>query len=231
MYKIGEFSKLTGVPVKTLRYYDEIGLFKPSHIEDSNYRYYEEYQIDEIKYILSLKKLNLSLQEIKEYIEKHNMKIIEEKEQKSIENSKEISEYILTNSKYAIELSDYDTFIDINGLAALELPYGKAMKENQARSYLIYKNGQYHTNIIFNIVNHKLDCGPSALETDEELKMIINQLASDGFNEVVMEINDSVYRDILDRISRVLNIVKVEEVEELKKYGTRNLYIQGVKDE
>ena len=40
-YKISEFSKLVNVPVKTLRYYDEIGLFKPEEVDIfSNYRYY-----------------------------------------------------------------------------------------------------------------------------------------------------------------------------------------------
>ena len=39
-YKISEFSKLVNVPVKTLRYYDEIGLFKPEEVDIfSNYRY------------------------------------------------------------------------------------------------------------------------------------------------------------------------------------------------
>lgn len=34
MYKIGDFSRKVSVPVKTLRYYDEINLFKPSYIDD-----------------------------------------------------------------------------------------------------------------------------------------------------------------------------------------------------
>ena len=41
MYKIGEFSALTGLSVKTLRYYDEINLLKPSNVDNyTNYRYY-----------------------------------------------------------------------------------------------------------------------------------------------------------------------------------------------
>ena len=49
-YKIGVFSKITGIPVKTLRYYDEIDLFKPSEIDlFSGYRYYKEEQIESLK--------------------------------------------------------------------------------------------------------------------------------------------------------------------------------------
>ena len=54
-YKIGEFSKITGIPVKTLRYYDEIDLFKPSEIDlYSGYRYYKKEQIETLKIILEL---------------------------------------------------------------------------------------------------------------------------------------------------------------------------------
>ena len=43
MYRIGEFSTLTGASVKTLRYYDEINLLKPSNADKfTNYRYYTE---------------------------------------------------------------------------------------------------------------------------------------------------------------------------------------------
>ena len=46
LYKIGEFSKLTNVPIKPLRYYDEINLFKPQEIDlFSGYRYYSKEQI------------------------------------------------------------------------------------------------------------------------------------------------------------------------------------------
>ena len=69
MYKIGDFSKKTNVPIKTLRYYDEINLFKPSYQDYfTGYRYYENNQIDEIKNIVKLKEINLTLEEIKEYL-------------------------------------------------------------------------------------------------------------------------------------------------------------------
>ena len=40
MLTIGEFSKLSKATIKTLRYYDEIGLFKPSHVEEKGWRFY-----------------------------------------------------------------------------------------------------------------------------------------------------------------------------------------------
>ena len=67
-YKIGEFSKITGIPVKTLRYYDEIDLFKPSEIDlYSGYRYYKKEQIETLKIILELKEAGFLLEEIKSH--------------------------------------------------------------------------------------------------------------------------------------------------------------------
>ncbi|MBQ9024220.1 MAG: MerR family transcriptional regulator [Bacilli bacterium] len=68
LYKIGDFSKKCGVSVKTLRYYDEINLFKPVDIDlFTGYRYYSENQLDDIKVILMLKDASFSLEEIKKY--------------------------------------------------------------------------------------------------------------------------------------------------------------------
>ena len=68
LYKIGDFSKKVDVSVKTLRYYDEINLFKPVDIDlYTGYRYYSDEQIDDINVILKLKEASFSLEEIKEY--------------------------------------------------------------------------------------------------------------------------------------------------------------------
>lgn len=66
-YKISEFSKLVNVPVKTLRYYDEIGLFKPEEVDIfSDYRYYLDTQVKDILLIKELKEAGFLLSEIKQ---------------------------------------------------------------------------------------------------------------------------------------------------------------------
>ena len=55
MLSIGEFSKICKVSTKTLRYYDEIGLIKPSKINQENgYRYYS---IEQLETMLLIKRL------------------------------------------------------------------------------------------------------------------------------------------------------------------------------
>jgi len=65
MYKIGELSKLCGLPVKTLRYYDSIGLLIPDQVDRfTGYRYYSASKLAECNRIVALKELGFSLEEI-----------------------------------------------------------------------------------------------------------------------------------------------------------------------
>ena len=65
MIKIGFFSKLSQVPVKTLRYYDQIGLLNPIEVDTfTGYRYYSVTQLPRLNRILALKDLDLSLEQI-----------------------------------------------------------------------------------------------------------------------------------------------------------------------
>lgn len=69
MLSIGEFSKICLVTTKTLRYYDEIGLVNPVHINnDSGYRYYDISQLNTMILINRLKGYELSLEDISEII-------------------------------------------------------------------------------------------------------------------------------------------------------------------
>lgn len=63
-WKVGDLAKLTGLTVRTLRFYDQIGLFSPSGYSDIGHRLYNEADIKQLHQILSLKDLGLSLEEI-----------------------------------------------------------------------------------------------------------------------------------------------------------------------
>ncbi len=65
MIKIGDFSKLSQVPVKTLRYYDEVGLLTPAEVDRfTGYRYYATAQLPRLNRVLALKDLGFSLEQI-----------------------------------------------------------------------------------------------------------------------------------------------------------------------
>ena len=66
-FKIGEFSKLNRVTVKTLRHYEEIGLLVPSQVDKwTGYRYYDVCQLGRMNTIRDLKELGFTLEEIGE---------------------------------------------------------------------------------------------------------------------------------------------------------------------
>src|SRR5215469_10543926 len=65
MLKIGEFSQLGQVTIRTLRHYDELGLLKPAHVDpDSEYRYYTLEQLPTLHRIVAWKEMGLPLGKI-----------------------------------------------------------------------------------------------------------------------------------------------------------------------
>src|SRR5688572_3670368 len=72
MFRIGDFSRLTRVSVKTLHHYDEIGLFKPAHVDRfTGYRYYSMEQMPRLNRILALREIGFSLEQIGAVLDDH----------------------------------------------------------------------------------------------------------------------------------------------------------------
>jgi DNA-binding transcriptional MerR regulator len=70
MLKIGAFSSLGHTSVKTLRFYDSVGLLRPAYVDrDSRYRYYSVEQLAQLRLILRLKAFGFSLREIRNAVE------------------------------------------------------------------------------------------------------------------------------------------------------------------
>ena len=109
MYKIGDFSKIVGISIRTLRYYDTYGVLCPSLVDNkSGYRYYSDENIIECELLKLLKSLDFTLQEIIEYKNGCKASIVSKKRQEILEKIDLIKEkykillemeYELTNSK------------------------------------------------------------------------------------------------------------------------------------
>ncbi|RTE10634.1 MerR family transcriptional regulator [Paenibacillus whitsoniae] len=67
-WKVGDLSRMTGLTVRTLRFYDQIGLFSPSAQTDTGHRLYNERDLSRLTQIMSLKELGISLEEIKSIV-------------------------------------------------------------------------------------------------------------------------------------------------------------------
>ena len=69
MMTVSEVSKLTGVSVRTLHYYDEIGLLHPTFITEAGYRMYGDKDLERLQHIMMFRTLEFSLKDIKSIID------------------------------------------------------------------------------------------------------------------------------------------------------------------
>lgn len=69
MFTIGKFAKIHKINKKTLMWYDEIGILKPAFIDKNGYRYYSYKQSSSLETILMLRELDVSIKEIKDFLE------------------------------------------------------------------------------------------------------------------------------------------------------------------
>lgn len=69
MKTVKEISKITGISIRTLRYYDEIGLLKPARVTEAGYRLYDDQELEKLQEILFYKELEIPLSDIKKIME------------------------------------------------------------------------------------------------------------------------------------------------------------------
>ncbi|MBB3129283.1 DNA-binding transcriptional MerR regulator [Paenibacillus rhizosphaerae] len=65
IWRVGEIAQLTGLTVRTLHHYDEIGLLHPAHTSEKGHRLYVEDDLQRLHHIILLKQLGFSLEEVK----------------------------------------------------------------------------------------------------------------------------------------------------------------------
>ncbi len=130
MYKIGELSKIVDISIKTLRYYDEIGILPPAHIDQfTGYRYYDDESILNIEMIKSLKSVNFTLQEIKEYMINKDDKLFLNK-QEEIKNEIRFLEERYRKLSIMIK-KEQNEKVKVRSLLPKELDTNKERKERR----------------------------------------------------------------------------------------------------
>ena len=80
MKTVKEVSELTGISIRTLRYYDEIDLLKPAKVTEAGYRLYDESSLKILRQIMYFREMEVPLSEIKVIMkdsESDNRKILE----------------------------------------------------------------------------------------------------------------------------------------------------------
>ena len=175
-WQIGEMAKFMGVSVQTLRYYDEIGLFKPQFRDTfSSYRYYSYSQIYRLANIIFLRKQGYSLEEIKDYLQ--NVSIEGRLQHLRMQTSDldhqvlrlQSSSSSLKNRIYFIESSDYKEKMDLIELVDLpERAYVKIGNEQ----HLFPSELFYYFPTIIHYTPTKTDFGAYVIDKPSFLSFI-----------------------------------------------------------
>lgn len=122
MYRIGLFSKINKVTVKTLRYYDETGLLKPALVDRENgYRYYTSEQLPLLHKILAMRQMGFSIDEITAIMKGDNIADIFEGRKHELEQTIEVSKQQLAQITHYLEIYKEEFSMDYE-VALKELP-------------------------------------------------------------------------------------------------------------
>jgi len=213
MYKIGEFSEMTNTSIKMLRYYDEIDLIKPSYIDYyTNYRYYSSNQIDDVKVVLDLKELGLSLNEIKAFIKTRDINIIKNKERELLNMVNNIENYINNKKKVEFIQGDYEKYIYWNGNKEAGNPFALEIKDNNCDYYIVKVNEEFFDNLYVytnenNLINLNISLRPFNEYFDETIEFLKTK-----YDQVTLKYDKEMYGNkIYDDVINKCNIINENE--------------------
>lgn len=220
VYTIGEISKIVKTSVDALRYYDEISLLKPSHVEESNrYRYYSKEQVSQLLLIIELKQYGFSLDAIREllhteaYLDKKRLKIALSARLQQLEIEKSAIEKIVASVhrrineierdekgmsvKKILIVDDVPFMRQIVGEILGKHGYLVVMAENGLQ--VVEKFSVEKPDIIIMDINMPVMDGITATrkikETDKDAKILA--LSAKGFLPVIFEILEQGARDFV----------------------------------
>lgn len=163
LWKVGDLAKMTGLTVRTMRFYDQIGLFSPSDQTESGHRLYNKSDLSRLHQILTLKELGLSLEEIKlaldgdqiSPLEIVNLQKFRVKEQiklqmKLLEQLEHVSKLML--GKAALTVDDFT-----NLLQAMKMDFEKPVIERRV-------SWEHRLNLLDDFLAHGSKTNPSKEE-------------------------------------------------------------------
>lgn len=192
MMTVNEVSKKTGVSIRTLHYYDQIGLLTPHEVTESGYRLYDDEDLKRLKDILFFKELEFTLKQIKEIIDNPNydrQKAL--KQQINLLNMQKahLEDLISFALKNCEEEGDYMNF-DVFDSSKME-EYAKKAKEEwgQTEAYKEFEEktkdnteqenkdlGQYLLSIFVKFGKLMAEGGPASVPESAKVQQMVKEL-------------------------------------------------------
>lgn len=130
MFTVKQLSKLAGITPRTLRFYDEIGLLKPTEVGDNGYRFYGEECLLRLQQILFYRELDLPLERIKAIMGSRDYDVLA-----ALEGHKEELRKRLARLRHLTQTVD-DTILFLKGQKAMsEKQFFEAFSDEQQAEY------------------------------------------------------------------------------------------------
>ena len=132
-YGIKEVANLTGLTTRTLRYYDEIDLLKPSRVGDNGYRFYESKELETLQQIMFYRKRGFELKQIKDILDNPEFDVAKALKEHlaNLEEQKNNIDSLIKNVK--LTLLDMEGEYKMSDKERFEAFKEELIKENEAK--------------------------------------------------------------------------------------------------
>ena len=195
-YTVHQLADLAGVSKRTLRYYDQIGLLKPSYVNSSGYRIYTDKEIDCLQQILFYRSLDIKLEEIKEIILSPDYNIntaLEEQRKQLLEKRKQIDKILkmvektIAHRKGEINMTNKEKFEGFKKekLQENEVKYGKEIREKYGEEVVEKSNKKF--------MNLSEEDYQRMMKKEEELVIALKEVLN------TKDINSETAQDVYDK--------------------------------
>lgn len=194
-YTISKLAKLANISTRTLRYYDEINLLKPSRINSSGYRIYGQKEINQLQQILFFRELDVDLETISLIINNPNFNYIEALKQHHkqlvqkrtlLDKLIETVEKTIAHEKGEISMSDEEKFEAFKNkvIEENEQQYGEEIREKYGEKIVEDSNAKLRGmskedfEAMERLGNEILELLPKAFETNDPASPLAQELAA-----------------------------------------------------
>lgn len=221
-YSIGEFSEKTGTSIRTLHYYDEIGLLQPEKHPSSGHRIYRDQDVLTLQRIVSLKFLGYSLEDITSMMKEDSFGISLNEtlqlQKKALEERKDYIETALKAVSRTITLLEEEGEVDSAILMSL---ISGIQTEKEQRHWV----EQHTSKEVAELLYHKSTEEISSLEKEfilfaKEVKRLAGTPVHDPEVQALIDKNlkanlEFIGEEVANSFSQIVEMVKVDELEKL----------------
>lgn len=194
-YTISKLAKIANVSARTLRYYDEINLLKPTRVNSSGYRIYAQKEIDRLQQILFFRELDVDLETITsilndpnfdqtQALQQHYKQLVQKRAH--LEKLIETVEKTIAHEKGEITMSNKEKFDAFKNklIADNEEKYGEEIRDKYGDKVVDDSNAKLRGmskedfDVMEQLGNEILELLPKAFETGDPTSLLAQELAS-----------------------------------------------------